>query len=151
MTTMTDTLLRTITTVALSVTAATAFSHSAGTAAAKSPPSAGDPYACSVFTLKTVQQDAGTSVLWMLDTNCHFAEEAELTVTTTENGVERDTFRTRGRHFEGKQQRKVSLADKPLCASSTVRVVASYKLLSLGDRQSSERVIAYDPNDNCGA
>lgn len=96
-------------------------------------------------------QDAGTKIVWVLDTNCHFGADVELRVVTTEDGVERDVYTTHGWAIEGQKTGTVALAKKPLCARSTVRVVASYKYMSIGDRQSTERVVYYDPNDNCGA
>lgn len=112
-------------------------------------PPAGDPFACQTFNLRVTPQDAGTAVTWALQQDCHFGADVPITVTTLENGVQRDRFDKHGSVFEGTQVRRVPLSPKPLCTSSTVQVVATYKYMSIGDRRSDELKIVYDPNDNC--
>jgi len=114
--------------------------------------SAGQPFACDKFSLRMVPQDAGTTIVWVVEHRCIFSSEFKsISVTTAENGAIRDHFDIPGSAARtGSTTRKVTLAQKALCAGSTVRVEASYRYLDTGDRQTAERFVSYDPNDNCG-
>lgn len=112
---------------------------------------AGDPASCDKFSVGFAQRDSGAGVEWYLDHDCHFGQNFEIVVLTTEDGVVRDRHTWNASRLQGRTTRRVQLGQKPLCASSTVRVEASYKYMSVGDRVSSERVVHYDPNDNCDA
>ena len=114
--------------------------------------SAGQPFACDRFSLRMVPQDVGTTIVWVVEHQCSFSAEIKsILVTTAENGVIRDRFDIpRSAAKTGSTTRKVTLEQKALCAGSTVRVEASYRYLDTGDRQTAERFVSYDPNDNCG-
>lgn len=98
-----------------------------------------------------VTRDSGSAIEWALLTSCHFGADVEISVDTTENNVLRDHYTVHGWTIEGARTKKVPLAIKSPCSESSVRVVASYHYMNLGDKQSTERTIAFDPTDNCGA
>jgi hypothetical protein len=95
-------------------------------------------------------REVGSAIQWALRADCYFGSEVRISVETTENGVRRGYFTMAGERINETKTQIVSLAPKAPCVQSTVRVIASYRYMDLGDRQSTERVIVYDPNNNCG-
>lgn len=139
----------------LSAFMAVAATITIGATSAHAQPGAGQPGHCDRFSIGFAIADGGTAINWYLDHRCYLPDGGdikEVVVVTTEDGIRRDrhVIPIEATH-DGRTVRRVNLAPKPLCTSSTVVVEASYRYLSFGDTVSSKRVVYYDPNDNCGA